>query len=270
MGDRLGPAVLLRRQSNAASGPFGSTAGVCRSAGVSPACARISWTPSTWPASPSWLAQARASAGPSISSPARSIATACSGLSDERGRNGRSGSPARTRGDPSAPSATACPACTASTTPARSTRASTSAPSSITRGTLPAYPARVSTSATASLHDRTAIATGDGESRLRRRSPRVYGRRRRLEGGRPGRRRRRTRPASGIRRVAVGGLPARGPDGGDRGRDVGYPERRHHRARRPRRRRARTSGRGSSPSGRRGCQYPGCAPGSNPQPSTVP
>ena len=123
-------------------------------------------TPSTWAGSPSWLAQASASPGPSSASPARSIATACNGLSDERGRNGPSGSPARTSGDPSAASAIACPVCTASTTPARSTRASTSAPSSITRGTLPAYPQaesphprrRVSTTVTASLHNR------DGES----------------------------------------------------------------------------------------------------------
>ena len=73
------------RQANAASSSVGRVGVLRRSASVSPAPARIRRTPSRWAGSPEWLAQASASSSPSRSSPARTMATACTGFSEERG-----------------------------------------------------------------------------------------------------------------------------------------------------------------------------------------
>ena len=73
------------RQPNAASTSVGGAGVLRRSASVSPTPARMRRTPSRCPGSPEWLAQASASSSASRSSPARSMATACTGLRDERG-----------------------------------------------------------------------------------------------------------------------------------------------------------------------------------------
>ena len=115
-------AVISRR---AVGSSPGSDAGQRRSSSVSPAKSRMSFTPWTWKSSPEWLAAASASSSPSSGSPARSIATACSGLLDERGKTGALAMPAVNANVPSAASATMVPRCRDSTNPDRITSAST-------------------------------------------------------------------------------------------------------------------------------------------------
>ena len=85
----------------------------------------MSCTPWTWKSSPEWLAAASASSSPSIGSPARSIAAACSGLLDERGKMGALALPAVNAYVPSGAIATMLPRCRDSTKPDRITSAST-------------------------------------------------------------------------------------------------------------------------------------------------
>ena len=89
--DMSSPRAISRRAVSWSSGQDG---GQPRSASVSPAPDKIFRTPSTWKSSPEWLAAASASSSPSSSSPARSMAVACSGLFADRGKNGTAVSPA--------------------------------------------------------------------------------------------------------------------------------------------------------------------------------
>ena len=114
--------MISRRAVGSSSGSAG---GQRRSSSVSPAKSRMSCTPRTWKSSPEWLAAASASSSPSIGSPARIIATACSGLLDERGKTGALALPAVNANVPSAASATMVPRCRDSTNPDRTTSAST-------------------------------------------------------------------------------------------------------------------------------------------------
>ena len=89
----VGPLPASGRLHPGRAGGRGVLQVVDAEVGVPP---RMRRTPSRCAGSPEWLAAASASRAPSRSRPARSMATAWSGLTDERGKNVTSGSPAAT------------------------------------------------------------------------------------------------------------------------------------------------------------------------------
>ena len=109
----------------AVSASSGHEAGQRRSSSLSPAPDRIFRTPSTWKSSPEWLAAASASSSESRPRPQRSIATACSGLFADRGRNGTPVCPTPMTWRPSAASPATAPRCRDSVKPDRTTSATT-------------------------------------------------------------------------------------------------------------------------------------------------
>ena len=120
--DMSSPRAISRRAASWSSGQDG---GQPRSASVSPAPDKIFRTPSTWKSSPEWLAEASASSSPSSSSPARSMAVACSGLFADRGKNGAVVPPMLITWVPSAARPATAPRCRDSTKPERTTSATT-------------------------------------------------------------------------------------------------------------------------------------------------
>src|SRR5580700_2220238 len=110
--------------SLASSSP-GRSGGQCSASSVSPAPARIFCAPATWKSSPAWLAAASASNSPSRSRPLETMATACIGLFDDRGKMGTSTAPAWCRRLPSGPVMTIAPRCCDSVKPDLTTSART-------------------------------------------------------------------------------------------------------------------------------------------------
>ncbi len=114
-------------QDRRSASSYGRSGVFCRSSSFSPAPSRIRRTPSRWNGSPEWLALARASSSPSRSRPARTMASACSGLLEDRGKVGPVTSPTESSTVPAPSTATTLPWWTDSTKPERTTWARTGA-----------------------------------------------------------------------------------------------------------------------------------------------
>ena len=112
-----GSAPAAARARSASRWSRGSSGGHWRCDSSRSVSASIWRTRSTWKGSPEWLAVASASRAPESSSPARSIAAACMGLLDERGKKGAAGSPRDFSTLPSAASTTSEPRWCPSTKP---------------------------------------------------------------------------------------------------------------------------------------------------------
>ena len=88
VGHRLVPEELVRpveHEQGRAAAPSGCAAVFRRSLSWRSNCASRRRTASTWIGFPSWLAQATARRSGATSSPSRNMASACKGLSAERG-----------------------------------------------------------------------------------------------------------------------------------------------------------------------------------------
>ena len=119
---RAGAAPARTIASRAGPSP-GHAGGHCKAVSSRPAASRMSRTAATCRSVPEWLAVAMPSRSPSRGVPAASIASACTGLSDERGRIGASVSPSVVDAPPSGDSTIADPTWRDSMNPLRSTTA---------------------------------------------------------------------------------------------------------------------------------------------------